>query len=156
MFVGVDFSYSSFACWPRNRKTRVATNPRQLYDLDVTIDSRADEIRYVKKGTMEDIGSLADWLSRTLVIYQENRADQKSKIVPALVMQEVIAKLYSNGVVNPGEGLLRKYRECENRCEELKNELNDISIRLIDLEKENDKLAGKLNLLNDDDLEDQR
>ena len=120
---------------------------KQLYELDITIDPRADKIRYINPDTRGDVGSLATWLSSVLIVYQANRTDEKSKVVPASMMQEVIIKLYSNGVVNPGEGLIRKNRECLKRKEDIENELKTISSAYMELKKQYDDLKEQYDIL---------
>lgn len=121
----------------------VDTFIRRLYDLEYVIDPRADDLRYVDREN-RNLGSLSDALSQTLIAYQENRTNPKDKIHSAIAMQAVIAKLYANGVVKPGEGLRRKLSECSNKNIELENDLKKLSIEYLQLQERYNELEKEL------------
>lgn len=107
---------------------------KRLHDLEQVIDPRADELRYVDKETGKDMGTLSEFLDKTITLYQFHKDKPETRLLWAKLVYKIMIKAFTVGVIKSGDGIRQKISECEEENARLKDELKKLSIGYIQLE----------------------
>lgn len=101
---------------------------QHLHKLEYVIDLKATNMRYRDEKGL-NAGSLSDLLANAISHYEEKRdiVDLNIKNLFAQMCLIWINRAFASGVVNHGEGLIAKLKECSEKNKELENELIKIS-----------------------------
>ncbi len=134
---------------------RVETFIRRIHDLEYVFTPEAREMYFTNiKG--EKDRSLADWLSRRIFSYEQNREDKAQQLFYAKLCLLWINRAFACGVVQEGEGLARKLKECREKNVQLERHNKVLSEEYLNLKLKYEDFTSRMNVLDENDLEDER
>ncbi|NQT09085.1 hypothetical protein HQ586_08415 [Candidatus Bathyarchaeota archaeon] len=128
---------------------KVETFIQRLYDLDYVINQRASELTYTDEN---DQISLAHILSKRIVEYERVKDDEEKRLGYATICHIWITKAFTYRVVEEGQGLARKLKECLDRNAQLESDLEKLSLDYLALQE----LTRRIGLPDERDLEKQK
>jgi len=94
--------------------------------------------------------------SLSIYEYEKNKEYKQTRLGYARICLLWINRAYAQGVVNEGQGLAGKLKECREKQAKLENELETISRQYLSLKTEYEAFASRLKLTDENDLEKER
>ena len=118
---------------------KVETFIQRLQDLEYKITSEARQIRYKFKQTAypipHDPRTLSDCLANAISEYQKRSDNEEERLNYARICYIWINRAFTLGVVQEGEGLVKKYEECREKNTMLENDLEHLSELYVELKR---------------------
>lgn len=110
---------------------------QRLHDMDYVITPEASKLIYETQSTPMEKNNLSSFLANRIYDYDTNR-DNKDEIrlMYARSCLIWINRAYTSGVVQEGQGLIKKLDDCGKLNEQLKEELKKRKERCDELEKQ--------------------
>lgn len=123
---------------------------QRLNDGIFIVSPKATDLWYDVEG--QDISNLSDILSKVINEYRLNEDSQKK---PHLARNCIIwiQKALTTGVIHEGEGLAKKLDECREEKNQMKKELNSLSMNYLTLQGEYETFKKRVGLKNKADWE---
>lgn len=135
---------------------KVETFIQRLHDLDYIITPEAATIIYSSKSDMFERGTLSSYLSRRITEYEENKDEGSTKQSYARICHLWMIRAFSCGVVQEGNGLARKLKECREKNVQLERHNKVLSEEYLNLKMIYEDFTSRMTILDENDLEKQR
>jgi len=126
---------------------RVEKFIKQVRDMDIIIDQKAKNIPLIEINIFgqSERKSLSDALALMTQNYELFKdKDSETQYYFAWRANDWIGKAYYYGIIKEGNGLIRKLEECNSERDELREKIETISTRNLQLEFENHELHARL------------
>lgn len=127
---------------------------KQVREGDIIISDKASKIPFVRKKFLfsYDKRMLSDLISEVMTTYEQTKSTVIGWWFAKVAGLKIINDAYAFGVIPNGEGLVRKLRECTERCAILEDELRKITRAYGDLQKKYEEFSKRVRIPNEDDL----
>lgn len=134
---------------------KVETFIRRLHNLEYVITSEAREILY--RDSQDQVPkNLADWLSRRIFSYEDNKDDEERQLFYAQLCLIWINKAFTCGVVQEGKSLIKKLDEYREKNVQLERDNKVLSEEFLNLQMVHAEFSSRMSLIDEKDLADER